>query len=328
MKKIQKLLKNLVFASGEGAPAAGDSLAVDTRRYLSTAFYALLPCALLSFYYFQGRFILTFLAALLGFALTEAVYCKVGKRLLGGGALVYALLFALVTPPSTPAWMTLLGAAFGALFGKEIFGGTGRTPFSAVALGRVFLAFAYPAALSGPYFGSMLEASTKNGWVDVSVLMLLGAFFLFLRRRSNGWLLLGLFVGGFLTAFSISSKSYLPAASISKIFVGDGLIFSLPLLPKELAKVMSSMLAMWHWDGLLFAIAFLAVEPSTGPRPRFARLFTGALVGFLAVFMRTFTTHGAGVFAAILMGNAAGPLIERLASPLDARWPGKQGVAP
>ena len=42
------------------------------------------------------------------------------------GFLVSGLLIPLVMPVSTPLWMVGLGTAFAVIFGKEIFGGTGK----------------------------------------------------------------------------------------------------------------------------------------------------------------------------------------------------------
>ena len=63
--------------------------------------------------------------------------------------MIYALLFALLLPPTAPIWQSAFAMGFGILVAKEIFGGTGRNVVHPVLLAWAFLYVSYPAALSG-----------------------------------------------------------------------------------------------------------------------------------------------------------------------------------
>jgi len=58
-----------------------------------------------------------------------------------------------------------VGCAFGVLIGKELFGGTGRNLFNPALVGRIFLALAYPRAMSGAWVepGSTIALVGSSG---------------------------------------------------------------------------------------------------------------------------------------------------------------------
>ncbi len=64
------------------------------------------------------------------------------------GFLVTGMIFPLILPPSIPLWMVAVGVVFGVVFGKEMFGGTGRNIFNPALVGRVFLSLAFPEYFS------------------------------------------------------------------------------------------------------------------------------------------------------------------------------------
>ena len=65
------------------------------------------------------------------------------------GFFVTGWLYALILPAGIPLWQAALGIAFGVIIGKEVFGGTGKNVLNPALVGRAFLYFAYPAAISG-----------------------------------------------------------------------------------------------------------------------------------------------------------------------------------
>ena len=52
----------------------------------------------------------------------------VRKHEINEGFLVTGMLFPLTLPPMIPLWQVALGISFGVVFGKEVFGGTGKKP--------------------------------------------------------------------------------------------------------------------------------------------------------------------------------------------------------
>lgn len=65
-----------------------------------------------------------------------------------GSALLASLLFALFIPVHLASWQVALGAAFGMIFGKQIFGGLGQNPFHPAVVGCAFIFAAFAKSLN------------------------------------------------------------------------------------------------------------------------------------------------------------------------------------
>jgi Na+-transporting NADH:ubiquinone oxidoreductase subunit B len=79
----------------------------------------------------------------------EVLFAQIRKHDVAEGFLVTGLLYPLVSPPTIPWWMFIIGIMFGIFIGKELFGGTGMNIVNPALFSRAFLFFAYPAAMSG-----------------------------------------------------------------------------------------------------------------------------------------------------------------------------------
>jgi electron transport complex protein RnfD len=90
-------------------------------------------------------------AAILGEALFRVI-TRQEVRAADLSAGVTGLLLALIIPPSTPYWMTALGAVFAVVVAKEFFGGLGANVFNPALIGRAFLLMSFPAALTTWHF--------------------------------------------------------------------------------------------------------------------------------------------------------------------------------
>ena len=74
-----------------------------------------------------------------------------------GSAILTALLFAIMLPPSIPSWMAALGSFTAIFLGKETFGGLGSSLFNPAVVGFVFLRVCFPWAFH-PDFHAMAES--------------------------------------------------------------------------------------------------------------------------------------------------------------------------
>ena len=84
-------------------------------------------------------------------------------------AVITGLLLALVLPPSTPVWMTALGAFFSIVIAKEFFGGLGANVFNPALSGRAFLLVSFATSLTKwtkPFTGlDAVSAATTLSYV-------------------------------------------------------------------------------------------------------------------------------------------------------------------
>ncbi|MCD6395515.1 MAG: RnfABCDGE type electron transport complex subunit D [Planctomycetes bacterium] len=121
---------------------------IDIKRYMSFVILALLPAVAASVYFFGFRVIAIIMVSYMAGGAVEVIFAMVGKHDIHEGFLITGLIFPLVLPPTCPLWVVAIGVVFGTMFGKEMFGGTGRNIFNPALVGRLFITIAFPAIMS------------------------------------------------------------------------------------------------------------------------------------------------------------------------------------
>ncbi|MCC6782171.1 MAG: RnfABCDGE type electron transport complex subunit D [Planctomycetes bacterium] len=255
-----------------------------------------------------------------------------GASLRDNSALLTGILLALTLPPSIPLWMAFLGGAFGIAAGKLAFGGLGHNLFNPALVGRAFLQAAFPTALTT--------------WIPPG-----GGFFA-LHASTFAWPMMRAPVDGITGPTPLSRLEFEHVATeFAPLLIGDvagslgetsavvlllcglwlGLrrAFDWRIPVAVLGSVLVCSTALWAIDparyatpwftlasgGLLFGTVFMATDPVSSPvTPRGAWSF-GVGIGVLVVLIRTWGGLQEGVMYAILLMNAATPLIERVAQP-------------
>ena len=79
----------------------------------------------------------------------EIIFSTIRQHPIAEGLLVTGMLYPLILPPTIPLWMAALGIAFGIIFGKELFGGTGMNILNPALTARAFLFFTFPNKITG-----------------------------------------------------------------------------------------------------------------------------------------------------------------------------------
>ena len=117
--------------------------------------YALLPVALAAIYLFGWRVLaLVGVSALFAF-LAEWIMVPTPPGKISQAVWVTAALYGLALPPTTPFWIAAVGAVFGIVFGKMVYGGFGRNVFNPALTGRAFIYIC---------FGNYLTAHWTAPW--------------------------------------------------------------------------------------------------------------------------------------------------------------------
>lgn len=256
------------------------------QRYLIAALVFGVPAIILSSAYFGLRVLAMVAVAAVAAVAVEAAFARVRGKALGGGAIAFAVLLVLMLPPDIPLWMTALGAAFGVLFGKEVFGGTGTHIFCPVLIGKGFLMFSYPQIVKGSYFGSMLSLDASPfGWFTTSFLILLGGVAMLKARPANLRIMTSIMAGSVCLAVGMSEADAFPFRDIGEFFISDG---------------------------FLLGACLLACDPACSPRNDEGKWLYGLLIGASVVLMRSFSTYSEAMLSAILIGNTFAPTIDAL----------------
>ena len=274
-------------------------------------------------------FLPIFLVALLTGAFWEALFATLRKKPVDEGLLVFAWFFALILPATVPLYQVALGMSFGLVFGKLIYGGSGRYLVNPAVLALAFLMFSYPDLLSfeGAWVPvehydqpTVLELVTEEGGLAVVSAVDYTFWNLFMGDRPGaigvvstfGALLGGLFlVWSGMASWRVILGSFtglLLMSLLCNAIAPDHDLFSLP----------------WYWQailgGFVFGTVFLATDPVAGPMTDPGRWGFGLLVGSLTVLIRVGNpSHYEGIVFAILLASIFSPLIDFVVVELNKR---------
>jgi len=247
------------------------------------------------------------------------------------GFLVTGMLIPLTLPPTIPLWQVGLGTAFGVIFAKEVFGGTGMNFLNPALVARAFLFFAYPADISGDapwiaasfldvdsFTGATLLAQVASGtdalahaswshaflgWTPGSMgetsalACLLGAGLLILTR-----------VGSWRTMLGVTLGTFGMASLLNVVGSDTNAMFAIP----------------FHWHivlgGWALGMVYMATDPVSSSFTDGGRWLYGLGIGTLAVLIRVVNpAYPEGMMLAILFMNMFAPLIDYFAIQRNIR---------
>ena len=317
-----------------------DSARLTTPKLMGEVTFATLPILLAATWFFGVGALLIVAASIVGAMASEWLLGKRsaegrrGATLGDGTALLTGILLGLTLPPMIPLWMAFVGGVVSVSIGKIVWGGLGGNIFNPALVGRAFLQAAFPTALttwrasggpdtilhvdSGslalPFLHAPVDAVTTATalsrmkfdaeflpWLELfrgsvpgslgetsAVLLVLCGIWMAYRR---------------LFEWRVPVTILVTMAVLSQIFH----FFSPEKYPDAVFMLFSG--------GLLLGAVFMATDPATSPTsPRGAMIF-GLGIGILVVLIRLFGGLPEGVMYAILLMNAATPLIERATQP-------------
>ncbi len=300
-----------------------------TPGIMRHVFYAALPLVVAATWFFGPSAPLVILAAIAGAVGTEWEISGRGAVRDWSGVLT-GLLLGLTLPPGVPLWMAALGGAAGMGLGKLVFGGLGQNLFNPALVGRAFLQAAFPITLTTwapPTEGAWMrfgEATFAIPFMHVDVVSSATPLGL---QKFDGELtgLTELYLGGTAGSLGETSAALILVAGLY-LFWKRAFQWRIPVAILGSVAGLSALLAlvgethppvdfMLLSGGLLFGAVFMATDPVTSPTtPRGAWVF-GIGIGALVVLIRRFGGLPEGVMYAILLMNAASPLIEQYTQP-------------
>lgn len=276
----------------------------------------ILACMVHGLLYFLPIYIVTLIAG--GF--WEVVFAGVRNHEINEGFLVTSMLFALIVPPDIPLWQVALGASFGVVIGKEIFGGTGKNFVNPALLGRAFLFFTYPANISGDqvwvavdgFSGATALTAAKEGGLEAIA--------------AHGYTWTQAFFGVEPGSLGETSTLACLLGAVFLIYTGVaswrimagtllGLIVT-TLLFNWIGSASNPMFAVpWYWHLVLgsfaFGTVFMATDPVSAAHTDTGRWIFGALIGVMVAIIRVVNpAYPEGVMLAILFANLFAPLID------------------
>lgn len=309
---------------------------------------ALLPATVGAAYFFGAGVLLIVGITILAAVLTEAIVQALRKRpvtISDGSAFLTGLLLALNLPQDIPLWLPVLGAVFAVAVVKQAFGGLGHNIFNPALAGRVFLLLGYSSYMTTKWavprggtisIDGITSATPLAAWLDANrvlsdpqtqeaartlaaqhvqglyssdtilrlftgdvggcigetsaLLLIIGAIFLLLKRYIS-WHIPVSFLGALAVLTWIF---WIPGAS--QPFQGNVLfhLFS---------------------GGAVLGAFFMATDMVTCPLTKKGKIIFGCGCGLLTAIIRLYAGYPEGVSFAILLMNAATPMIDRHVKP-------------
>ena len=296
---------------------------LDVKRYMVMVIVALVPCLLASVYFFGLRVLAVIAVSYAAGGLVEVAFAVIRKEEINEGFLVTGMLFGLILPPALPLWLVALGVMFGVLFGKELFGGTGRNLFNPALVGRVFLAMAYPVAMSASWIAPVARWPGRlTDWAGATDAVT-SATPLAAARSGQLAGLPELFWGNVTGSIGETSAAAIILGGLFLVLIGvanwrtvAGTLGAFLVLQAVLHAADPARFAPPLWGllagGLLFGAFFMATDPVTSPVTDGAKVVYGILIGVVTVLIRGLAGLTEGVMFAILLGNIFAPLLDEV----------------
>ena len=263
---------------------------------------ALAPALLFSIWLYGFRVLTVVLVSVAACVFFEWAYRRMMKKdntVRDGSAALTGLLLAMVSPPTVPYWVVVLGALFAIVVVKQLYGGIGKNFLNPALAGRAFLTASYAGTLTvviidGTTMATPLSylygenpmpftiAQNFLGKIPGSIgevsslAILLGAAYLIVRKVIR-WRIPACVIGS--------------VALISFIFghAGYGRVEWM------LQNVLSG--------GVMFTGIFMATDYATSPVTRWGQAIYGVGIGALTMLIRYFGGFAEGCSYAILIMN-------------------------
>jgi|SRR5690554_983976 len=249
---------------------------------------------------------------------------NIQEKLKKSYAVIPGLLLAMVLPLNTPIWVLVIGAIFGTVVGKLLFGGFGYNIFNPALIGYVFINVAFIGVVIGnggafnateaieitsgatpltnffsntsmtiddaisPY-GSLLNFFTgmiPGSIAETSSLLCIVSFAYLLYRRVITW--------------------RIPVIYIGTVFVFAYILGAMNGYATNLDYALFNILS----GGLFFGAVFMATEPVTSPRTPSGEVIFAILLGVLTIMLRYLSSMPEGVASSILFMNLFTPIID------------------
>ena len=246
--------------------------------------------------------------------IAEGIMQLLTKRrvtILDGSAFLTGLLLAYNLPPKVPFWLPIVGSFFAIAIGKQVFGGLGQNIFNPALVGRVFLMASWPkymTCFTKPLnYDAITSATPLAALKEGKVLEHISNWNLFWGIRGGCIgevcifaLLLGalfLFIRGYIS-WHIPITYIVVVGLFTYIFGQEGLFSG-----DWLFHILSG--------GLILGAFFMATDYVTSPLTRKGQVVFGIGCGLITAIIRLWGGYPEGVSYAILMMNAATPIIDR-----------------
>ncbi len=281
-----------------------------TQGLMFTVVISLIPECVYGVVIFGVPALITILASVASSVLFEFLFNLLAKKkqtICDGSAIITGILLALVLPPTIPVWQTVLGAAFGIIVAKSLFGGLGSNVWNPALTGRAFLFVSFPVTMGSAWITPLPDAvstatvlsSLKNGEFipsreiylqyflgnragcigETSILLILISFVFLLVTKTIDW----------------RAPFAMVATTVILTWISGG-------------DILMALLS----GGLIFGATFMVTDYVTAPVTKPGRLVYGAGCGLITFLIRKFGGYPEGVMFSILIMDSLTPFLNKI----------------
>lgn len=334
-------------------PTSGPHISTENQvsSIMLQVIFAICPATLFGIYLFGwpafNLLIITVVSAVVFEYFCLRLAGKPSAILKDGSAILTGWLLAMTLPPWAPWWVGVVGSGMAIIIGKQVYGGLGQNVFNPAMLARVALLISFPVELTTwinvTPFGSALAPDFITGlkitFEQVSDLdaytgaTLLGHVKTELSQNhllpdilqnqftiQESWL-------GFMRGSMAETSAVL--LLVGGIWLNYRKIINLSIPTAMLFSVWICSLVFNWWNpahylspwihlssgALMCAAFFIATDYVTSPNTVKGQIIFGACCGILIFIIRTWGGYPEGAGFAVLLMNAATPLIDHYIKP-------------
>lgn len=324
---------------------------VSISKVMGTVMLALAPATLFGFWLYGWPAINLWAVSLIAAIVGEAFVLRLQARairpaLMDGSGILTAWLLAISLPPFAPWWIAVLGSLFAVVIGKQVFGGLGQNVFNPAMAARVMLLISFPLEMTTWVAPQPLGSAHAPSWLDS-----LGVTFL--SQPIDGMAsasLLGHVKTEFTRGIGLDQALvgyYAPMDALWGSHAGSlGETAALLLLAGGLFLIARRIIT-WHAPvamllgvavpallfntidanhyagplvhllsgGLMLGAFFIITDPVTSPNTTAGQIIFGLGCGLLTWIIRTWGGYPEGVAFAVMLMNAATPIIDYYVKP-------------
>ncbi len=301
-------------------------------RIMWTVSLALLPAFVGSVYFFGVAALWVTGLCIASSMLSERLVQRMTgteSSLSDGSAFLTGLLLGLNLPPSSPAYVPILGGFVAVAITKQLFGGLGFNVFNPALIGRAFVLITWPRAMTtwtAPQMGldrvDATTAATPLGLMKEDGLHVLIETFGSMENvyrslffgNTGGSLgetsALLLLIGGAFLIYKRYITWHIPASFIGTVAV-VAFIFGTDPETGKIAFFAGDPLFHVLSGGLILGAFFMATDYVTVPSVRRGQILFGVACGLITMLIRLKGGFPEGVMFAILLMNSFTPVIDR-----------------
>jgi electron transport complex protein RnfD len=343
-----------MIATKKLSSGAHTGINTTVQRIMWQVILAITPATALGLFCFGwpavNLFIITILSAILFEAFCLRLAGKVAKpAILDGSALLTGWLVAMTLPPWAPWWIGVAGSGIAIILGKQVYGGLGQNLFNPAMLARVALLISFPIEMTtwanvSPVFSSHAPNFSESWSITFSGLDSIGSIDAMTGATTLGFV-----------KTEFSQKHWLPdilkdysffldflgwtrgsLGETSALLLGLGGLWLIRqdvikwYIPVSLLLTVTALSVFFHLmdnqhyispivhlnSGALMCVAFfIATDYVTSPNTPAGQLVFGIGCGLLIFVIRTWGAYPEGAGFAVLLMNAATPLIDHYIKP-------------